>query len=225
MPRLGSSRKRNMFSLKAKLKRRRQAARRLTSNLRGVEKRRADLRSTLEEVKGVVAAAIAQAQHLPVTPADLAPGKPITSERATRMEKTMRKTTSGLALLTQKVGLLLEAITQEDATLKAAEREMKQARKDIETFVNDTLRVVNDITQEVTTVGADFTDDLRDKSNVQQLGDPYLISSFMRTRTRPRNAPATGIYPRRRGSTVRKPQASDAPLAVKGKTLAVPIEN
>jgi hypothetical protein len=224
MPRLGSSRKRNMFSLKAKLKRRKQAASRLTNNLRGVEKKRADLRKTLEEVKGVVAAAITQAQHLPVTPADLAPGKPITSERASRMEKTMRKTTSGLALLTDKVSLLLEAITHEDATLKAAEREMKQARKDVETFVNDTLRVVNDITHQVTTISPDFTDDLRDKSNVQQFGDPYLISSFMRVRTRPRNASATGIYPRRRGGAVRKPQAADAPLAVKGETLAVPIK-
>lgn len=218
---LGPSRKRNTFSLKAALKRRSQTSRRLQNDLKGVEKRRASLRETLGDVSGVMARTLAQLREcMPVTQEDVSGGKPIAAARASRLEKTMRKSTSALALLTEKVGQLTEAITREDAALRAAEKEMKEARARVKIFMDDTLRLVNDISREVTETRADFADDLREDKS-EQLGDPYLISSLMRTRTRPRNATAVGIYPRRRGGAVRKPKAAEAPLAVKGARIAV----
>ena len=217
---LGGSRKRNSFSLKAKLKSRSQHARRVLNDLRGIEKRRSDLRATLPEVSAVVAAAIGHAHaQMPVTPKDVAGGRPITKERAAQLEKMMRKSTASLALFTQKVTLLTEAVSREDATLRAAQKEMKDARKTVKTFMDDTLRVVNDIAHDVTEARIDFADDLRE-DKAQHLDNPYLISSLMRTRTRTLNATAVGIYPRRRGGAVRKPKAAETPLAVKGSAKA-----
>ncbi len=223
MPLLGSSRARNMSSLKVALRKRRQRANKVNSNLKGVEKRRAALRSTLVDVNAAVAAAISQAQHLPVMPDDIA--KPITAERASRLEKLMRKSTTNLTMLTSKVTVLIKELQREDKAQAEAEAEMKRARKSVETFMNDTMRLVNEITLEVTTDSPNYTDDLRDltANSKPRSGDPYLISSLVRVRTRTRHAPASGIYPRRRGSTVQKAQPSTAPLAVKGATLSVPI--
>ncbi len=221
MPLLSGSRARNMSSLKAALRRRRQSAKKVNSNLKGVEKRRSALRTTLVDVNAAVAAAISQAQHLPVTPEDI--GRPITAERASRLEKLMRKNTTNLSMLTTKVGLLLKELMREDTAQAEAEDEMKKARKSVDTFMNDTMRLVNEITTEVTEDSPDYMDDLRDRNiNGKPRGDGYLLSSLFRVRTRPRNAPAAGLYPRRRGATVQKAQATTAPLAVKGASLSVP---
>ena len=206
MPRgvaLGSSRRRNGFSLKAELKRRKQKATVLNSELRGVQKRRADLRETLADANALVGTMVAQARQSVVKPSDIS-GKSIGKEYATRLERVMRKQTNQMSAFTTKVTRLISVLTREDRALAQSEEEMRVARRSAKTFVDDTLRIVNDIAGEVAMVRADVTDNLADSTTTVAGDNPFVVSTFFHLHTRRRDTAAAGIFHRRRGAAVRR---------------------
>ena len=230
MPRgnpLGSSRRHNGFSLKAALKRRKQKASILNSELRGVQKRRADLRSALADTNTLVGTMIAEAQQVSVKPSHIT-GKAMTKEHATRLERVMRKQTEQLSVMTSKVTRLISVLTREDRALAQAEEEMNAARRDVKTFVNDTMRIVNEISSEVAMVRPDVTDNLADANTAVPGDNQYVISSFFHLHTRPRDTAAAEIFNRRRGAAVRRGNQTaaikgpPAPKAIKAADVSTP---
>lgn len=205
MPRiaLGSSRRRNGFSLKAELKRRKQKATALNSDLRGIQKRRSDLRAALADTNALVGTIVAQTQQLVVKPSHIS-GKSIGKEYATRLERVMRKQTEQLSAMTTKVIRLINVLTRDDRALAQSEEELRVARHSVKTFVDDTLRVVNDIASDVAMVRADVTDNLADSTTTVSGDDPFVISSLFHLHTRKRDTAAAGIFNRRRGAAVRR---------------------
>ncbi len=230
MPRrtpLGSSRRQNGFSLKAALKRRRQKASVLNSDLRGVQKRRSDLRSTLADTNAMIGKMVAQAQQVSVKPSHIT-GKAMTKEHATRLERVMRKQTEQLSAMTSKVTRLIAVLKSEDQALAQAEEEMREARRNTKTFVDDTLRIVNDIASEVSMVRPDVTDNLADRTTTMPGDSQFVISSVFHRQTRPRATAAAGIFNRRRGAAVRRGnqtaaiEGPAAPRAIKAADVSTP---
>lgn len=203
---LTTSRKRNTFNLKTALRTRRSDAKRIQTNLQGIEKRRAALSATLDQLSTAVEAVTAAAQASHIDTNVLVNGTP---DRIAALSSGISKTNAALTTLVSKVGMVQKELKREDKAVKEARSEMKRARRSVGQFMTETIRFVNDIAVEVTMVQPDMLDDLRAGRTAAD-GDPHLISSFLRTRTRPRTAPASDIVPKRRGVATRRPKVSSA---------------
>ena len=230
MPRgnpLGASRRHNGIALKAALKRRKQKASILDSDLRGVQKRRSDLRGALADANALVGTMISEAQHVSVKPSHIT-GKTMTKEHASRLERVMRKQTEQLSVMTTKVTRLISVLTREDRALAQAEEEMSNARRSVQTFVDETMRIVNDIASEVAMVRPDVTDNLADRTAAVPGDNQFVISSFFHLHTRARDTAAAEIFNRRRGAAVRRGnqtaaiQGPPAPRAIKAADVSTP---
>lgn len=210
---LGSSRKTNMRSLKAALKRRKQRSAAVMGGLRGVEKRAANGRQALAEIRGVLAASLPKLV-MPVTPETLAAvdwSQPAAAKHLTSLERGVKVATEQFASLTTHIVRLTKALDREDQSLAETQQEMDNQTKAVTTFMNDTMRLVDDITREVTVVQPDMKDNLTVPGAPGD--DQYVISSLFRLHTRPRTLPASNIFPRRRGAAAVKTE----PVPVKAE--------
>jgi hypothetical protein len=159
----------------------------------------------------------------------LASTEKMSAPQVTRIERALRKESELIIKMTSKVGALSKLLKREDGAHAQAQQEMRTSRRSVSTFMNDTLRIVNDIAFDVAVARPNVTDNLVENPSV--LGDdPYVVSSFFHLHTRPRDTAAAGIFQRRRGSSARRAAAatpaitssSAPPRAIKASDASTP---
>jgi hypothetical protein len=219
-----------MSSVKNALKHCRQQANKTRNQLKGVERRRADMRGELAHVNASLAELVEHMQTVTTTQASiLASTDKMSAPQTTRIERALRKESELIIKLTSKVGALSKLLKREDGAHVQAQQEMRDSRRSVTTFMNDTMRIVNDIASDVAVARPDVTDNLVEKPSA--LGDdPYVVSSLFHLHTRPRDTAAAGIFQRRRGSSARRAAAvtpaitagTAPPRAIKASDASTP---
>lgn len=223
-----------MRSLKGTFKKYRQDAARLVNNMKGIDKRRSEIRADLGQIQAVLVELVTHTQTVTMNQTNIlakASSNLQEAKNVTRIERALRKESEYIVSLTRKVGTLVKLLRREDGAHAEAQRELEESQRAVTTFMNETMKLVSDISREVTVVRPNMRDNLSDTGKKTVHGDPYIVSSFFHLHTRPRDTTAASIFQRRRGASARRttPQqllltgtAAAAPKAIKASSASKP---